>query len=185
MVDADPIMVVWDPQVVEGTTANGRCTLRVRAHPLPAAAASALEDSAELLRRMLAAGRDGDVGATASGSHGGEGPARSGAGNDANGGAAPAAVPRDGLRALGERCVNPDIDSETSLCLRSSARPGVRPRGSLVCVLAVGKPLIHGDVRRRDGCALNKVQFDNGEITWVCPGQSWIYDFFLKLKFKR
>lgn len=112
---------------MEGTTANGRCTLRVRAHPLPAAAASALEDSAELLRRMLAAGRDGDLGATGSGSHGGEGSARSIGGYDANGGAAPAAAPRDGLKALGERCDNPDIESHTNPGQGSGGRLGVSP----------------------------------------------------------
>ena len=40
-------------QVVEGTTANGRCTIRVRAHPLPAVLASILHDNAGQLQAAV------------------------------------------------------------------------------------------------------------------------------------
>lgn len=40
-------------QVVEATTANGVCTLRVRALPLPSQVASVLDSHADLLRRLF------------------------------------------------------------------------------------------------------------------------------------
>ncbi len=40
-------------QVVEATTANGLCTLRVRALPIPSQVASALDNHADLLRRLF------------------------------------------------------------------------------------------------------------------------------------
>ena len=42
------------PRVVEATTASGACTLRVRALPLPAALAAALDQNADLLRLTVA-----------------------------------------------------------------------------------------------------------------------------------
>ena len=45
-------------QVVEATTANGLCTIRVRALPLPAKLASILDNHEDLLRRTLASERD-------------------------------------------------------------------------------------------------------------------------------
>ena len=41
-------------QVVEGTTANGRCSVRVCAHSLPGSVAAALDENGGLLRRVLA-----------------------------------------------------------------------------------------------------------------------------------
>jgi hypothetical protein len=40
-------------QVVEATTANGVCTLRIRAHPLPQGIATALSENETLIRRSL------------------------------------------------------------------------------------------------------------------------------------
>lgn len=40
-------------QIVEATTANGLCTLRVRALPLPSQVASVLDNNADLLRRLF------------------------------------------------------------------------------------------------------------------------------------
>lgn len=42
-------------QVVEATTANGVCTLRIKAVALPGAVATALDENADLIRMMLAA----------------------------------------------------------------------------------------------------------------------------------
>ena len=46
-------------QVVEATTANGLCTVRVAALPLPAAVASVLDGAGDVLRRSLLVRRDG------------------------------------------------------------------------------------------------------------------------------
>lgn len=45
-------------QLVEATTANGLCTIRVRALPLPAKLASILDNHEDLLRRTFASERD-------------------------------------------------------------------------------------------------------------------------------
>jgi len=42
-------------QVVEGRTANGRCTIRARVHALPPTLASALDENEATLRRVLVA----------------------------------------------------------------------------------------------------------------------------------
>lgn len=44
-------------QIVEGLTANGRCAIRVRVHPLPQPLAAALEDCEGMLSRVLADNR--------------------------------------------------------------------------------------------------------------------------------
>jgi hypothetical protein len=44
------------PRVVEATTPNGCCVVRVRATPLPGKVAGALDDRPELLRRVLVDG---------------------------------------------------------------------------------------------------------------------------------
>ena len=41
---------------MEGITANGRCVVRVRAHALPAALATLLDDNHDLLRQAALAG---------------------------------------------------------------------------------------------------------------------------------
>lgn len=96
--------------MVEGTTANGRVTLRVRALPLPATVAGALSENAALVRTAVdssqrthessmharAGGHDGSAGAaTAQPSGGGGAPAGGAeadvdAGRDQNGATAPA-----------------------------------------------------------------------------------------------
>ncbi|KAL3134116.1 hypothetical protein ABBQ32_008537 [Trebouxia sp. C0010 RCD-2024] len=49
-----PEAVVKPPKVVEATTANGVCTLRITAVALPGAVATALDENADLIRMMLA-----------------------------------------------------------------------------------------------------------------------------------
>ena len=48
--------LVCAAQVVEGITANGRCVVRVKARPLPAALAALLDDNHDLLRQAVQAG---------------------------------------------------------------------------------------------------------------------------------
>lgn len=48
-----PDVALKPPRVVEASTANGRCTIRVRAHPIPASIASLLDDNGLLLRTAL------------------------------------------------------------------------------------------------------------------------------------
>ena len=51
-------LAVSNVQVVEATTANGLCTIQVRALPLPAKLASILDNHEDLLRRTFASERD-------------------------------------------------------------------------------------------------------------------------------
>lgn len=52
-----PEVVPKPARVVEATTPNGACTLRVRAVPLPAALAMALDQHADLLARLAGGGQ--------------------------------------------------------------------------------------------------------------------------------
>ncbi|KIY92792.1 elongation factor EF-2 [Monoraphidium neglectum] len=93
-------------RVVEASTPSGACTVRVRAHALPGALASVLDDNAALLKQLLEqqagrkAGRDAG-GATAADGSNGE-PAGAGtAGGGGGGGSAGAGPP--GLAAFRQR----------------------------------------------------------------------------------
>lgn len=53
-VHKDRILKSLDLQVVEGQTANGRCSVRVRVHALPQQVAAALDDNEAVMSRTLA-----------------------------------------------------------------------------------------------------------------------------------
>ena len=106
--EAPPEAAPRPTHVVEATTANGACTLRVAALPLPASVATALDQNDDLLRLAFAAGKAAGAGAAQQqqreGQHGHgqqQGEQQQEGGADAGGGMG--APGSDSLAAFGDR----------------------------------------------------------------------------------
>jgi hypothetical protein len=121
-------------QVVEATTANGLCTMRLRALPLPAAVASALDAHADALRRALvdtssssSRNASGEAAAAGTGAHAEPGGSSSGGGAAAySNGHHAGSVPADACSSAEQEAPGVDGDRHASGEASSSGRGGLQ-----------------------------------------------------------